>query len=77
MYAYRGGTLSLVVFEKYLLPRKKPHMRARFVRIDQGNKMHSLAGLFTGWKVVFLISGGCEMIEENRLGYTHSEVYII
>ena len=74
---YRGGALSLVVFEKYILPCKKPHMRARFVRIDQGNKMQSLAGFFTGWKVVFLISGGCEMVEGKQIRLYHSEVYII
>ena len=53
--ADRGGTLSLVVFEKYLLPRKKTHTRAHFVPIDQGNIMQSLAGFFTGWKVVFVL----------------------
>ena len=45
---YRGGTLRLVLFEKYLLPRKKPRARAHFVRADQGNKMQSLVRFFTG-----------------------------
>ena len=51
----RGGTLRLVLFEKYLLPRKKPRSRAHFVRADQGNKMQSLVRFFTGWKVVFVL----------------------
>ena len=55
---YRGGTLSLVVFEKYLLPRKKPRMRAHFIPIDQGYKMQPLAGFFyaveSGFRVVYL-----------------------
>ena len=42
-----------MLFEKYLLPRKKPRVGARFVAIDQGYKMQSLTRFFTGWKVIF------------------------
>ena len=54
MSAKRRSRHSLVLFEKYLLPGQKTHMRTHFVAIDQGYKMQPLAGFFTGEKVVFV-----------------------
>ena len=54
--SYRGGTLNLVLFKKYLLPRENPHMRAHFVAIDQGYKMQPLVGFFHGVESGFRVS---------------------